>query len=337
MAILRNQTAADRRARIFGLFGASMGLAAAIGPLVSGELTQRFGWRAVFAANLPVVGISLLLVLMSRAAYTRAADEGPAFDWPGSALLAAGLTLTIVAVMSSAWWLGGLGAVLLIVFPFWERRAASPVVDFSLLKRGAFFGGASIIALQNMAMYPLLFQLPVFFDRVRNLGARPMGQALLALTLAMMVSSVAGGRLTEHIGARLQTLAGSLVALAGLYWFADFESVRAPSDVMPGMLLMGLGVGLTSPPAQAAAMSTVGREQSGMAGGIVSTLRYIGGVAGATVLGALLRDASSAASHQRPIFVAAGALIVAAALSMLLPARITADSARDPADRTGSR
>ena len=119
---------------------------------------------------------------------------------------------------------------------------------------GAFFGGASIIALQNLAMYPLLFQLPVFFDRVRGLGARPMGQALLALTLAMMVSSVVGGRLAERIGARTQTLVGSLVALAGLYWFADFESVHAPSDVMPGMLLMGAGVGMTSPPAQAASM-----------------------------------------------------------------------------------
>ena len=76
MAILRNQTAADRRARIFGLFGACMGLAAAIGPLVGGELTQRFGWRAVFAANLPVIAVSLLLVLMSRGMYTRAAPTG---------------------------------------------------------------------------------------------------------------------------------------------------------------------------------------------------------------------------------------------------------------------
>lgn len=324
MAILRNQTAADRRARVFGLFGACMGLAAAIGPLVGGELTERFGWRAVFAANLPVIAVSLLLVLMSRGMYTRAAADQPSFDWPGSALLAFGLTLTIVAPRmsgSAAWWLGGSGAVLLIVFPFWERRALSPVVDFSLLKRGAFFGGGAIIALQNMAMYPLLFQLPVFFDKVRHLGARTMGQALLALTVAMMISSVAGGRLTELIGARAQTFVGSLVALAGLWWFADFGSVHVPFDVMPGMLLIGAGVGMTSPPAQAASMSTVGREQSGMAGGVVSTMRYIGGVAGTTALGALLRDSSSPASHQRPLFVYAGALLVAAALSMMLPGR----------------
>ena len=324
MAILRNQTAADRRARVFGLFGACMGLAAAIGPLVGGELTQRFGWRAVFAANLPVIAISLLLVLMSRGMYTRATVKQPSFDWPGTGLLAVGLTLVIVSLRmpgSAAWWLGAIGAALLVVFPFWERRAVSPVVDFSLLTRGAFLGGGSIIALQNMAMYPLLFQLPVFFDRVRHLGARPMGQALLALTVAMMVSSVAGGRLTELIGARAQTLTGSLIALAGLWWFADFESVRVPFDVMPGMLLIGAGVGMTSPPAQAASMSTVGREQSGMAGGVVSTMRYIGGVAGTTALGLLLRDSASPASHQRPLFVYAGALSVAAALSALLPGR----------------
>jgi MFS family permease len=324
MAILRNQTTADRRARVFGLFGACMGLAAAIGPLVGGELTERFGWRAVFAANLPVVAISLLLVLMSRGMYTRATTKQPSLDWLGSTLLAVGLTLVIVALRmsgSAAWWLGATGAVLLVAFPFWERHTASPVVDFSLLRRGAFLGGGSIIALQNMAMYPLLFQLPVFFDRVRHLGARTMGQALLALTVAMMLSSVAGGRLTELIGARAQTLTGSLVALAGLWWFADFESIRVPFDVMPGMLLIGAGVGMTSPPAQAASMSTVGREQSGMAGGMLSTMRYVGGVAGTTALGALLHDSTSPASHQRPLIVYAAALIAAALLSCLLPGK----------------
>jgi hypothetical protein len=106
-----------------------------------------------------------------------------------------------------------------------------------------------------------------------------------------------------------------------LWWFADLESVTAPLDVMPGMLLIGTGIGLTSPPAQAASMSTAGREQSGMAGGVLSTMRYLGGIAGTTALGALLRDPASPASHQRPLVVYAAALIVAAGLSLLLPAR----------------
>ena len=328
MAILRNQTAVNRRARVFGLFGACMGLAAAVGPLVGGELTERFGWRAVFAAVLPVIAVALTLVRTSSALYKGHAvghrSRSPSFDWPGSALLACGLTFSIVALRmsgSEAWWLGGTGVIMLVAFPIWESRAPSPVVDFSLLKRGAFLGGGSIIALQNMAMYPLLFQLPVFFDRVRHLGPRTMGQALLALTVAMMLGSVVGGRMTEHIGARAQTLIGSLVALVGLWWFANFDAVLVPFDVMPGMVLIGTGVGMTSPPAQAASMSTVPPERSGMAGGLTSTMRYLGGVAGTTALGALLSDSASPASHQRPLVVYAGALVGAAALSMLLPGR----------------
>ena len=324
MAILRNQTAADRRARVFGLFGACMGLAAAVGPLAGGELTERFGWRAVFAANLPVIAVSLLLVMRSRGLYSRRGGADASLDWLGSALLAAGLTLVVVSLRmsgSAAWLLGSVGVVLLVVFPFWERRAASPVVDFSLFGNSAFVGGGVIIALHNMAMYPLLFQLPVFFDQVRHLGARTMGQTLLGLTVAMILGSMAGGRLSEHLGARVQALAGSLVALAGLWWFTDFEAVRVPYDVMPGMILLGAGVGLTSPPAQAASMSTVAPAQSGMAGGVVSTLRYLGGVAGVTLLGTLLRNTSSPASHQRPIVIYAGALAVAACVSLLLPGR----------------
>jgi MFS family permease len=325
MAILRNQTPEHKRGRVFGLFGACMGLAAAIGPLVGGELTERFGWRAVFAANLPIIAISLAMVLMFRHVYTRAAVGRSRFDWPGSVLLASGLTLVIVSLRISgslAWWLGGIGVLLLAGFAAWERRAASPVVDFSLLKRGAFFGGSTIIALQNMAMYPLLFQLPVFFDRVRHLGARVMGQSLLALTVAMMLSSIVGGRLTEFIGARAQTLLGSLIALSGLWWFRDFGGVLVPLDVMPGMLLIGVGIGMTSPPSQAASMSTVGSEQAGMAGGVMSTMRYMGGVTGTTVLGLLLSDSANPVSHQRPVFVYAGALVVAAVLSVMLPGRV---------------
>jgi MFS family permease len=333
MAILRNQTAVDRRARVFGLFGACMGLAAAIGPLVGGELTERFGWRAVFAANLPVVALSLLLVFMSRAMYARAiAGRQPPADWLGSGLLAVGLALVVVALQMSgatAWWFGGLGAICLIALPYWERRVASPVVDFSLLARGPFFGGASIIALQNMAMYPLLFQLPVFFDRVRHVTARTVGQALLALTAAMVISSIAGGRLTERIGPRAQALTGSLIALVGLWWFADFASVEASADVIPGMVLIGIGIGMTSPPAQAASMSAVRREQAGMAAGVVSTMRYMGGVAGTTALGVLLVDSSSPSSHQRLVPVYAGALLLASALSLLLPGRAKVDVSND--------
>ena len=94
-----------------------MALAAAIGPLVGGELTERFGWRAVFAANLPVIAVSLLMLLPARGMHSRAQAEQSPLDWMGSALLAGGLSLVVIALRvpgGAAWWLGGAGAVLLI-------------------------------------------------------------------------------------------------------------------------------------------------------------------------------------------------------------------------------
>ena len=174
IAILRNQTAADRRARVFGVFGACMGLAAAIGPLVGGELTERFGWRAVFAANLPVIAVSLLLVLTSHNTCRRAVAGGAAARRAGQRA-AGGRShdgdCRAADVRGRR-----------VVARRQRRRAARRVCTVgaprSVAGRRFLPAGARRILsaaarssrLQNMAMYPLLFQLPVFFDQVRHLG-----------------------------------------------------------------------------------------------------------------------------------------------------------------------
>lgn len=322
MALVRNRMAPERRARAFGYFGACMGLAAAIGPLVGGELTEDFGWRAIFAANIPVVLLALALMP------TFGRDEKPAhgapaarFDFLGSALLGLGLAAVVISLRlpANGIWVGLAGGAMLALFPFWEQRAASPVVDLRLFRGAAFTAGGTMIALQNLAMYALLFQLPIFFKQVRHVESREMGRALLAMTLAMMAASVAGGRLSEQLGARTQAVLGTLLALGGLWWFRDFSAIAEPADVLPGLVLMGAGIGLTSAPAQAAAMSQAPKESAGMAAGVLSTMRYIGGVAGIAALGALLTNATDAASHGAPIFMYAGALTAALALSLLLP------------------
>jgi sugar phosphate permease len=170
-------------------------------------------------------------------------------------------------------------------------------------------------------MYALLFQIPIFFKQVRHVESREMGRALLAMTLAMMAASILGGRLSEKLGARVQVALGSLLALSGLWWFRDFSSLKEPLETVPGLVLMGAGLGLSSAPSQAAAMSSAQRESAGMAAGALSTMRYIGGVVGIAVLGALLTNAVDPTTHQTPIFVYAGALIAALLLAALLPGK----------------
>lgn len=325
MAMLRNAVAPDRRARAFGAFGACMGIAAAVGPLVGGVLLKWLDWRALFAANLPFVALSLALIVFSRAPAAAPVQPRPKFDWLGSILVALGLGTVVAAPrLPTSYALGaGLGGfALLLLFGWWENRVAAPVVDLRLFKRAAFFAGGTTIALQNLAMYALLFQLPIFFAKARNLEPGAIGPALLALTLAMVAASLVAGRVSERIGARAQVLLGSLLGLGGLWWFRDFAAIQTPLDVIPGLLLMGTGIGLSSPPSQAAAMGAVARENSGMAGGVLSTLRYLGGVAGIAAMGALVAEASSPVSHGLPVYVYAGALTASAALAMMLPGRM---------------
>jgi MFS family permease len=263
LALLRNSVPAPRRPRVFGTFGAVMGTAAAIGPLVGGELTRHFGWRAVFVGNLPVILLAFTLIRLSgRAAadpVDPAARRAP-FDVAGSALLAAALAALALASPRQGprmWWYLAAGIALLAAFVWWERRVAAPVVDLRLFTRRAFVGGSVVVGLQNLAMYALLVQVPLFFEQVRGLPAGAIGRALLAMMVPMVVLAPVSGRLAERFGVRRMAVLGCAVSLAGVLALADFARLAAPGDALLGLALVGGGLGLATEPSQTAATSAV--------------------------------------------------------------------------------
>jgi MFS family permease len=348
MAMLRNLVPPERRARTFGYFGSVMGTAAAIGPLVGGELTAIFGWRSVFIANIPVILLAYFLIqrgsrsLQHRADLESAPHGGaaeaaasatessadrpaPRFDILGSILLGVGLTLLVVAVQTAGSTalgaaLGGGG--LLSVFVWWERRVAEPVLDLSLFLKPTFAAASAVMAMQNLAMYALLFQLPIFFEQLRGVESGTTGRTIIGMMIAMVVCSPLGGRLSESVGTRATAFVGTLVSLAGLYLLSDFEALASPGDALVGLVLMGGGLGLSSAPSQAAAMSAVGRSDAGMGGGAVSTARYIGGVIGISTLGYLLGGEDAGVdAHSAAALVYSAALVIAAISTLALPGR----------------
>jgi MFS family permease len=332
MALLRNVVPAEKRPRTFGYFGSVMGTAAAIGPLIGGELTARFGWRAVFIANIPVIVVALALIRgagLGRSE-TKAADAAAAavpssrFDVEGSVMLSAALALLVAASQMSggiALQAGLAGCVLLALFVVWEQRAFAPVLDLRLYLDRSFAAGNAVVGLQNLAMYALLFQLPIFFEQVRGVEPGVTGRTIIGMMVAMVACAPIGGLLSERIGARTTAFAGSLTSLAGLSLIGTFEAVHAPADVLGGLVLMGAGLGLSSAPSQAAAMSAVDRSKAGMAGGALSTARYIGGVLGISVLGLLLNSGAGLAPHGAAVRFYGLALIAAALTALFLPGR----------------
>ncbi len=329
MALLRKRVETPRRMRVFGYFAAAMGAAAAIGPLVGGELTSLFGWRAVFVANIPVIALALALLRRRRAPSSASSGDDRAraarFDVVGSLLLGGGLTLAIVpAAITPASTLGvrAAGVALLIVFFVWGRHVRDPVLDLALFRSRPFAAASAIIGLQNLAMYALLFQLPLFFEQVRDVPAGTSGRVVVAMMLAMVAFSPLGGRVAERIGPRLTVIAGSSLTLYGVYLVGDPEALQHPVDALAGLVLLGAGLGLSSAPCQASAMGAADVGRAGMAAGAISTMRYIGGVVGIAVLGGALGRAGETAAttpHSAATSVYALSLALAAALALLLP------------------
>ena len=305
-AQLRNSVPAERRGRVFGVFGAIMGAAAATGPVLGGILTDAFGWHSVFLVNVPVVLLSFVLEPPVRG---ERSTKTPHFDWLGSTILGVAVVLLVGAVNRTSILLAAGAALLLAIFVMRELRASDPVLDVRLFTRAPFAAGSSIVGLQNLAMYAMLFLLPFFLvDR----GAARTGRTLLLFTLSMVLASPVGGRLSDAIGARIVACAGALISTAGAALFI------AQGELVASVILMGAGIGISTSPAQASALGAVPASQAGVASGALSTMRYLGGVIGSglvTVLagGGLTRDAR--------LYVFPAVLLASAAAALVLPGR----------------
>jgi MFS family permease len=332
VALLRIELPPQRRGRAFGIFGAVMSLAAGIGPVVGGELVRVFGWPSIFTANLPVIGLSALLAARRR---RRAKPQHhPRFDLIGTVLLTAILTTLVLGLETSgvtAALLRGACAALLVPFVWWERRVADPVVAFALFGSVPFTAGSLLVALQNLVMYTLLFELPQVLAALLAVDSAATGRLLVAMMATMILASLVAGRLTDRIGARPVAVGGTLSCLAavGLLAADDLSSLRPL--VLP-LALLGLGVGLATPAAQSASLAAVPREHSGAAAGIGSTMRYLGGVVGVALLGRLVDLAGDRAAilgeHRTVLAVFAAALVAGLVCAVALPGR-SAD--REPA------
>ncbi len=325
VALMRLELPPERRGRAFGTFGAVMALAAALGPILGGVLVDAFGWEAVFLANLPVLAVSALLVTTVR--HPAVDGTSAPFDWFGSALLTGGLVLAVLGAQRSdaaGTPLLVAGAATLLGFGWWERRVPDPVVALDLFRSGPFLFGTLLIGLQNLVMYALLFELPLVLESLFDLSARETGQLLIFLMVAMVLMSPVAGRLADRLGARPLATAGSLLCLAGVALLMASD-LGSSGDVRLPLTLLGLGIGLTSPAAQTASLSAIDPARSGMAAGVSSTMRYLGGVAGIALLGRLLDLDDSAAEvlaeHHTVMGVFAGALVIGLGCALALPGR----------------
>ena len=320
MALLRIAVPAERRSRAFGVMGAVMGGAAAIGPALGAWMTQHFGWRSLFIINVPLLVVSWLL--QPRVAEEGAVARRRRFDWLGSVLI--GLVLVLLTFSTRvaapvAYALAASGIVAFVGLIVQERRAESPVLSLALFRNRAFVAGAGVIATQNLAMYSLLIQVPFLFGGGAAADAG-LGVAIIAMTFTMAATSPLGGWLVEWIGVKAVVAAGGVIAAAGVTALGALPSSASARQVGIRLLLVGFGLGLSTGPANASAITAVPQEQSAVASATVSMLRYLGAIAGTVVLSfAFAAGPDGSARQHIALWVFVAALLLSVALGLTLP------------------
>lgn len=289
VAIMRAHTPKAEHGRMFGMLSATMGLSAAIGPALGGELVARFGWRAMFAAPLALtLGAGALLAgagiedghaqRMSALGEARPRSALRDFDGIGTLLMAAWLSgLFMFSRVQNVATL----AVIVIAFGLFivrERRAREPVFDLKLFAQPGFAAGSSLVGLHNLSMYGVLFIVPGYFEHVRHADAATVGRTLVAMMFGMFTMAPIGGRLCDRFGARTSALAGMVPLLAGMFIMQDLVTWERPAQALIGLGCVGAGVGLCNAPSMASAMNAVPQAAAASGAGAISTLRYLGGV-----------------------------------------------------------
>jgi EmrB/QacA subfamily drug resistance transporter len=292
------------RNRGLGLWGAIGGLGASSGALLGGVLTQTLGWPAIFAINVPLGALVIVLGLRVLPADVR--QVGPRnFDATGAMLVTGGLvalTYGIVRTDRLGWGSPGvlapiaLAVALLAAFVYVEARVASaPLVPLSIFKLSALRAANLVVVLMYAALFSMFFFVTLYLQQVLGDDALQAGLSFLPITLAVFTASSLAPRLVARLGVRRVVTLGMVLATAGLLILTGVHPGGSYfAVVLPGGVLSGLGMGLGLVPSTIAATQGVPRAQSGLASGLLNTSRLVGGALGLAVLSTI---AASSTAH----------------------------------------
>src|SRR5215218_2411988 len=330
LALLAQDFTGTSRAGALGIWGATVAAAFAVGPLEGGLLTEGLGWRAIFALD-AAVALACLPVAVRRLRESRDPDaEG--IDWWGTLTLSLGLFLGVFALTRGdvlGWGSGPIlasaagAALLLAAFVVVERREREPMLDLGLFAIPTFTGASLVVMVLAASTFGPFLYLTLFL--LDGAGASPtaVGLQLLPLSAAALVVSVLGGRFAGVLPVRAALPAGQLLCAAGLLAMRGLEAASPWTVMLPGLLVLGVGIGLCNPAVTYAALGVVPATRSGMASGVNNTFRQVGIAIGIAALGALLPariddPAAFAAALDRILLVSAGVAAVGAALAVTL-------------------
>jgi EmrB/QacA subfamily drug resistance transporter len=283
----------SERNKALGILGGIAGSGAAIGVLLGGILTQYAGWEWIFFVNVPI-GLATIPLVLRYVDESRADGLAKHFDSAGAVtvtgslmLLVYGLTQSTNVGWGSARTIGVLvgSAVLMAAFVFIESRSRSPLVPLGFFRRRTPTG-ANLIGLGIGAMvFGMFFLLSLYQQQVLHFSALKTGVGYLAVALTAVVASGIAQAAVTKVGVKPALTAGMVLLGGGLAYFTQVSPQGSyVSDLLPGFLLVGVGLGFAFVPVSIAALAGVGPLDAGLASGLINTSQQIGGALGLAIL-----------------------------------------------------
>jgi EmrB/QacA subfamily drug resistance transporter len=296
LSIITQAFPPEQRGTAIGTWAGVSALALAIGPVVGGFLTEDVSWRAIFFINPP---IAVIAVAMTLFATRESRDEtvGRTVDFAGISTLTVGLTALVLALVeANTWHWGSAGVISLLVvaaialpaFVVIERRVAAPMVNFAFFRTRTYVGANVVAFLISFAMFAQFFFLTLYLQNILHYSPLETGVRFLPSTVLIIITAPLAGRLADRVGSRPLMTLGLLIVAASLVIESRLTAHSGYGLLLPGFVLMGLGMGLVMSPMSTAAMNAVDRSKAGAASGVLSMTRMVGSTFGVAVMGALV-------------------------------------------------
>ena len=315
LALIISTFDGSAQGRAIGTWTAWTGTAMIVGPFVGGGLVDLVSWRGVFWINVPVVAWTLYLL---RGVPPSPTTGGRRVDVPGAALAAVGLGSTVYGLIEEAWPLAGAGVALLVGFVLYERRAPDPMLPMRLFTERNFAWGNVATAAVYGALAFGGFVLTLFLQQVAGYSATAAGVAQLPITFAMLALSTWFGGLAGRYGARWFMTVGPIVAGGGFLLMLTMDADASyVTQVLPGILVFGLGLAITVAPLTAAILGAVPASDAGIASAVNNAVSRVAGLVVIAFAGVILGGVLDVDSFHRALVVTAALLVAGGLVSMV--------------------
>ncbi|MEA2358732.1 MAG: hypothetical protein QOI62_1992 [Solirubrobacteraceae bacterium] len=296
LSIISNAFPPHERGKAIGTWAGVSALALAIGPVVGGFLVESVSWQSIFFLNVPVAALAVFVTL---AAARESRDETSTHhvDIPGVTTISVGLAALVLALVEGNSWGWGSPAIVallaaaaigLVGFVVAERRVPEPMVDFGFFRSRSFLGANLVAFIVSFGMLAMFFFLALYMQNIKGYSPLQAGVRFLPSTVVIILVAPIAGRLSDRVGPRPLMASGLAMVAGSLFWQGHLTPTTSYGFLVGAFVLMGLGMGLTMSPMSTAAMNAVEPAKAGVASGILSMSRMVGGTFGVAAMGALI-------------------------------------------------